>query len=107
MYPEGLKKRARLLSATDAYESARKKRFRAVDVPGAGEDTASGVTGAGASAADAPKYSQRHVDYFEQVKQAEIARIRCVRPPPIHQPLWWTWTDIKSLVTTGPSTSST
>lgn len=73
MYPDGLKKRSRLLSAAESYDVSRKKRFRAGDASGNGED---GSSSASAAAADAPKYSQRHVDYFEQVKQAEIARIR-------------------------------
>lgn len=71
VYPDGLKKRSRLLSAAETFDVARKKRFRGGDAPGGGEDGA-----AQAAAADAPKYSQRHVDYFEQVKQAEVARIR-------------------------------
>ncbi|GMF21255.1 unnamed protein product [Phytophthora lilii] len=64
VYPEGLKKRARL---ADAFELSRKKRFRVGET--AGQDD-------GQDEADVAKYSQRHVEYFEQVKQAEIARIR-------------------------------
>lgn len=69
MYSEGLKKRSRLLSAAESFDVSRKKRFRGGDASGSGEDGA-------AAAADTPKYSQRQVEYFEQVKQAEIARIR-------------------------------
>ncbi|RLN74562.1 hypothetical protein BBJ28_00020851 [Nothophytophthora sp. Chile5] len=65
VYPtDGLKKRSRL---SDSYDLSRKKRCR----DGAGED----ATAAGGDA-DVAKFTQRHVDYFEQVKQAEIARIR-------------------------------
>ncbi|RLN26379.1 hypothetical protein BBJ28_00002342 [Nothophytophthora sp. Chile5] len=64
VYPtDGLKKRSRL---SDSYDLSRKKRCR----DGAGED----ATAAGGDA-DVAKFTQRHVDYFEQVKQAEIARI--------------------------------
>jgi len=62
VYPDGLKKRSRL---TEPFELSRKKRQRRVD----GQDEAD-------DDADVVKYSQRHVEYFEQVKQAEIARIR-------------------------------
>lgn len=65
MYPEGLKKRSRL---GESFELSRKKRQRRVGENGAQDD--------GPDEADVAKYSQRHVEYFEQVKQAEIARIR-------------------------------
>ncbi|KAG7379618.1 hypothetical protein PHYPSEUDO_008345 [Phytophthora pseudosyringae] len=65
VYPEGLKKRSRL---ADSFELSRKRQRR-----GAGE--ANGQDEA-TDEADVAKYSQRHVEYFEQVKQAEIARIR-------------------------------
>ncbi|KAG6576374.1 uncharacterized protein IUM83_09024 [Phytophthora cinnamomi] len=66
VYPEGLKKRSRL---GESFELSRKKRQRRVGEPGGGADD-------GADEADVAKYSQRHVEYFEQVKQAEMARIR-------------------------------
>ncbi|KAL4165289.1 hypothetical protein KRP22_004018 [Phytophthora ramorum] len=63
VYPNGLKKRSRL---TEPYDLSRKKRQRQASN---GQDEAVDET-------DVAKYSQRHVEYFEQVKQAEIARIR-------------------------------
>lgn len=68
-FPEALKKRSRLLSGGDAYELPRMKRCR-------GDLTASSTDELHDATKDVPKYTQRHVDYFEQVKQAEIARIR-------------------------------
>ncbi|KAE9025881.1 hypothetical protein PR003_g9118 [Phytophthora rubi] len=65
VYPEGLKKRSRL---GESFELSRKKRQRRVGEAGGQDD--------GPDEADVAKYSQRHVEYFEQVKQAEIARIR-------------------------------
>ncbi|DBA01125.1 TPA: hypothetical protein N0F65_001753 [Lagenidium giganteum] len=63
-YTESLKKRGRLIGS-DAFELGRKKRCRVVEL---GNEAA--------EEEDVPKYTQRHVDYFEQVKQADIARIR-------------------------------
>ncbi|POM61119.1 hypothetical protein PHPALM_2723 [Phytophthora palmivora] len=60
VYPDGLKKRSRL---ADSFDLSRKRQRRV----GEPQDDA---------ADDVAKYSQRHVEYFEQVKQAEIARIR-------------------------------
>lgn len=65
VYPDGLKKRSRL---GDSFDMSRKKRQRRVGETSGQEDAADD--------ADVAKYSQRHVEYFEQVKQAEIARIR-------------------------------
>ncbi|ETK92862.1 hypothetical protein F441_03969 [Phytophthora nicotianae CJ01A1] len=65
VYPEGLKKRSRL---ADSFDLSRKRQRRGVGET-SGQDEAT-------DDADVAKYSQRHVEYFEQVKQAEIARIR-------------------------------
>ncbi|KAF1787640.1 hypothetical protein GQ600_18361 [Phytophthora cactorum] len=65
VYPEGLKKRSRL---ADSFDLSRKRQRRGVGETN-GQDEAT-------DDADLAKYSQRHVEYFEQVKQAEIARIR-------------------------------
>lgn len=71
-FSDGLKKRGRGMINADSYDLARKKRFRGLDASGnSTEDGASVVP-----SADAPKYTQRQVDYFEQVKQAEMARIK-------------------------------
>lgn len=67
-FPEGPKKRSRVLSSGEAYELPRMKRCRGDFAPSTGANDAMGD--------DDAKYTQRHVDYFEQVKQAEIARIR-------------------------------
>ncbi|GLE11510.1 hypothetical protein PINS_up023966, partial [Pythium insidiosum] len=72
-FPEALKKRSRLLSG-DAYDlPSRLKRVRAANTASGVEDRLEDDT---TVSKDLPKYTQRHVDYFEQVKQAEIARIR-------------------------------
>ncbi|KAL3671259.1 hypothetical protein V7S43_003191 [Phytophthora oleae] len=65
VYPDGLKKRSRL---ADSFDLSRKRQRRGL-AETAGQDEAE-------AEADVAKYSQRHVEYFEQVKQAEIARIR-------------------------------
>ncbi|KAG7401513.1 hypothetical protein PHYBOEH_000571 [Phytophthora boehmeriae] len=62
--PDGLKKRSRL---ADSFDISRKKRCRVGESSGADDVS---------DDADVAKYSQRHVEYFEQVKQAEIGRIR-------------------------------
>lgn len=64
VFPNGLKKRTRL---GDSFDLSRKKRQRHISE---GQDDVA------IDEADVAKYSQRHVEYFEQMKQAEIARIR-------------------------------
>ncbi|TDH68121.1 hypothetical protein CCR75_005424 [Bremia lactucae] len=64
VYPEGLKKRSR---HADSFDLLRKRQRR-----GVGESPQDEI----AVDADTAKYSQRHVEYFEQAKQSEIARIK-------------------------------
>lgn len=73
-FSDGLKKRGRGMISADSYDLARKKRFRGLDASG-NNNTEDGAN-AGVPAADVPKYTQRQVDYFEQVKLAETARIK-------------------------------
>ena len=61
----GLKKRSRL---NEAFDFSRTKRQRCVDDTNNHQDTIDD--------ADVAKYSQRHIEYFEHVKQCEIARIK-------------------------------
>jgi DNA repair exonuclease SbcCD ATPase subunit len=65
-----LKKRSRH-AAADSFELSRSKRYRGLEAAPSAEETA-----AAEAAKDVPKYTQRHVEFFEQAKQAEIARIR-------------------------------
>ncbi|TMW64308.1 hypothetical protein Poli38472_012930 [Pythium oligandrum] len=76
-FPDGLKKRSRLMTS-ETYELSRLKRYRGASAGEYGAATASNENAMNDEDAhkDVPKYTQRHVDYFEQVKQAEIARIR-------------------------------
>lgn len=67
-----LKKRSRH-GTSDSFELARSKRYRGLEA--AAEETA-----AADAAKDVPKYTQRHVEFFEQAKLAEIARVRCGVP---------------------------
>lgn len=68
-----LKKRSRHVSS-ESFELSRSKRYRGLEGVSATEESA-----AAEAAKDVPKYTQRHVEYFEQAKQAEIARIRYAR----------------------------
>ncbi|GAB9469491.1 hypothetical protein Gpo141_00006769 [Globisporangium polare] len=66
-----LKKRSRH-AASESFELSRSKRYRSgLEAAPSAEETA-----AAEAAKDVPKYTQRHVEFFEQAKQAEIARIR-------------------------------
>uniref|UniRef100_K3XAW0 Uncharacterized protein n=1 Tax=Globisporangium ultimum (strain ATCC 200006 / CBS 805.95 / DAOM BR144) TaxID=431595 RepID=K3XAW0_GLOUD len=65
-----LKKRSRH-AASEGFELSRSKRYR-----GGVESASVGDESTADAAKDVPKYTQRHVEYFEQAKQAEIARIR-------------------------------
>ncbi|TYZ62450.1 hypothetical protein PybrP1_005571 [[Pythium] brassicae (nom. inval.)] len=64
-----LKKRSRH-GAGDSFELSRSKRYRGLEA--AADESAA----AAEAAKDVPKYTQRHVEFFEQAKLAEIARIR-------------------------------
>ncbi|KAF1318501.1 hypothetical protein FI667_g13900, partial [Globisporangium splendens] len=67
-----LKKRSRH-AASETFELSRSKRYRGgVESAGVSDESAA----ASDAAKDVAKYTQRHVEYFEQAKQAEIARIR-------------------------------
>ncbi|KAI9914537.1 hypothetical protein PsorP6_007847 [Peronosclerospora sorghi] len=66
VYPSGLKKRSRL---GDSFDLSRKKRPKRWVGESSGSDDA-------LDDVDVAKYSQRHVDYFEQRKAAELARVR-------------------------------
>lgn len=69
-----LKKRSRHVS-TEGFELSRAKRYRSgLDATA----TTAEETAAAEAAKDVPKYTQRHVEFFEQAKLAEIARIRYV-----------------------------
>ncbi|CAI5735987.1 unnamed protein product [Hyaloperonospora brassicae] len=65
VFPTSLK-RSRLGDSLDL--SRKKRQCRASDAIGQNETPLDDL--------DVAKYSQRHVEYFEQVKQAELARIR-------------------------------
>lgn len=67
-----LKKRSRH-AASESFELARSKRYRGLEATPSTEEIA-----AAEAAKDVPKYTQRHVEFFEQAKQAEIARIRYI-----------------------------
>nr|CCA26138.1 conserved hypothetical protein [Albugo laibachii Nc14] len=65
VYLEGLKKRC-FPSVSESYEASCKKRCRTIDFRSEPDDDAKSCL----------KYTQRQVDYFEQVKQEEISRLR-------------------------------
>ncbi|RMX67463.1 hypothetical protein DD238_001294 [Peronospora effusa] len=63
--PNGLKKRSRLNESLDLIRNKRQRCVVDTNIQHDNNDDA-----------DVAKYSQRHVEYFEHMKQAEIARIK-------------------------------